>query len=240
MGGEHDRLTAAEAASVTWLVDRGRRRRGNSGERRARGWAPAPRNRLRPHLTPRRPSAPAPEPDRRHLDEFRSWLGGPTPPLPGARQIAALPRRRGSRAKSCSLQICRHRRTSPANSRSPGEAWELTERMLAAIGFDAEQAYSRLLSCFHSPGTRLSGAELEACAEIARRHVALAKPNGCSCSVIARARFARQAADRRARPRSQNRRGAHGSNLPPAAPAQRPSNKALAWRDLLLLMEEEV
>ena len=50
------------------------------------------------------------------------------------------------------------------------------ERMLAAIGFDSDRAYVAGLTCFHSPGTRLSGDDLEACATLARRHVALAKP----------------------------------------------------------------
>ena len=37
-----------------------------------------------------------------------------------------------------------------------GEAWELAERMLAAIGIAADEAYSASLSCFHSPGARMT------------------------------------------------------------------------------------
>ena len=57
-----------------------------------------------------------------------------------------------------------------------GESWELARGMLAAIKVPIEQAYSASLSCFHRPGARMSGGDREACAEIARRHIALAKP----------------------------------------------------------------
>ena len=46
---------------------------------------------------------------------------------------------------------------------------DVTVRMLAAIGIDADEAYSASLSCFHSPGARMSPTEREACADIARR-----------------------------------------------------------------------
>ena len=57
-----------------------------------------------------------------------------------------------------------------------GEAWELTQRMLAAINIAAERAYIASLSCVHAPGARMSPAEREACVEIARRHIELARP----------------------------------------------------------------
>ena len=50
------------------------------------------------------------------------------------------------------------------------------ERMLKAIGFSADQAYSASISCIHAPGARLGEQERIACAEIARKHVALARP----------------------------------------------------------------
>jgi len=57
-----------------------------------------------------------------------------------------------------------------------GDSWELAKRMLAAIRIPVEQAYSASLSCFHAPGSKMSPADREACAEIARRHIRLAKP----------------------------------------------------------------
>src|SRR6185369_7597797 len=57
-----------------------------------------------------------------------------------------------------------------------GEAWELTKRMLGAIGISPDEAYSASLTCFQTPGARLSPQDREACAEIARQHIRLARP----------------------------------------------------------------
>ncbi len=122
-----------------------------------------------------------------------------------------------------------------------GQAWELTERMLAAIGFDAEQAYVASLSCFHSPGTRLSGKDLDACAAIARRHVALAKPKRLLLlgDTASRALLGKPLTT--ARGHVHKIEGVRAvATFHPRFLLDRPSNKALAWRDLLLLMEEEV
>ncbi len=122
-----------------------------------------------------------------------------------------------------------------------GEAWELTERMLAAIGFNAEQAYVASLSCFHSPGTRLSGADLDACAAIARRHVALAKPKRLLLLGDATSRALLGKPLTAARGHVHKIEGVRTvATFHPRFLLDRPSNKALAWRDLLLLMEEEV
>ncbi|HEU4498916.1 MAG TPA: uracil-DNA glycosylase family protein, partial [Sphingomicrobium sp.] len=56
-----------------------------------------------------------------------------------------------------------------------GDAWALTERMLAAIGIVPGDAYVASLSPFHAPGARFNG-ELEACGSLARDHIRLAKP----------------------------------------------------------------
>jgi DNA polymerase len=121
-----------------------------------------------------------------------------------------------------------------------GESWQLAQRMLAAIGIQADEAYSASLSCFHTPGARMSPADREACAEIARRHIALAKPkrllllgDGPSQALLGK-------------PLPQARGHVHKvegvrtvATFHPRHLINRPLDKPLAWKDLLLLMEEE-
>jgi uracil-DNA glycosylase family 4 len=121
-----------------------------------------------------------------------------------------------------------------------GDAWELTKRMLAAIGMSSDEAYFASLSCAYAPGARLAGKELEVCADIARRHIALVKPkrlillgDGPSRALLGK-------------PVAQARGHIHKiegvrtvSTFHPRLLMKQASNKALAWRDLLLLMEED-
>lgn len=121
-----------------------------------------------------------------------------------------------------------------------GDSWELAKRMLAAIRIPVEQAYSASLSCFHAPGSKMSPADREACAEIARRHIRLVKPkrlllfgDGPSQALLGK-------------PLPQARGHVHKiegvrtvATFHPRALINQPSNKSLAWKDLLLLMEDE-
>jgi uracil-DNA glycosylase len=121
-----------------------------------------------------------------------------------------------------------------------GESWELAQRMLSAIGIPADQAYSASLSCFHAPGTRMSPTDREACAAIARRHIHLVKPrrlllfgDGPAQALLGK-------------PLPQARGHVHKvegvrtvATFHPRQLINQPSNKALAWKDLLLLMEDE-
>jgi DNA polymerase len=121
-----------------------------------------------------------------------------------------------------------------------GEAWELAKRMLAAIKIPAEDAYAATLNCIHAPGGKLSPADREACAEIARKHIKLAKPKrllllgeGPSQALLGK-------------PLPQARGHVHKVEgvravvtFHPRQLINQPSNKALAWKDLLLLMEDE-
>jgi uracil-DNA glycosylase family 4 len=121
-----------------------------------------------------------------------------------------------------------------------GESWTLAKRMLAAIKIPAEQAYNASLSCLHVPGARMSPADREACAEIARTHIRLAKPkrllllgDGPSQALLGK-------------PLPQARGHAHKiegvrtvATFHPRQLINQPSNKSLAWKDLLLLMEDE-
>lgn len=121
-----------------------------------------------------------------------------------------------------------------------GEAWLLATRMLAAIGVDVGAAYSASLSCFHAPGGRMSEQDRAECAAIARKHVALVRPRRLvllgdgPCRALL------------GQPLAQARGHVHKvegvrtiATFHPRWLLQRPSDKAKAWADLLLLMEDE-
>jgi DNA polymerase len=120
-----------------------------------------------------------------------------------------------------------------------GQAWQLAQRMLAAIGLTSEDAYSASLSCFHSPGTRMSDKDRAACADIARDHVRLATPkrilllgDGPSMALLGKRLV-------EARGHVHKIEGVRTvATFHPRHLIKRPLDKALAWRDLLLLMED--
>lgn len=121
-----------------------------------------------------------------------------------------------------------------------GEAWELAARMLAAIRIPVEEAYSASLSCLNVPGTKMSAADREACAEIARTHIRLARPKRLLLlgDGPAQALFGKPLAQ--ARGHVQKIEGVRTVvTFHPRQLINQPSNKALAWKDLLLLMEDE-
>ncbi len=154
MGGEHDRLTAAEAASVIgWWIEAGV---DVAIQEQPRAWlgATAAVTSVEPH------TFAAPEPTQElpaSLEAFRHWLGEtPSIPLAKANARRALPI--GIEAAEVMLLADMPTPEDVAEGQPiAGPAWELTQRMLAAIGFDSDQAYVAGLTCFHSPGTRLSG-----------------------------------------------------------------------------------
>lgn len=119
-----------------------------------------------------------------------------------------------------------------------GEAWALARNMLAAIGLKPDEAYVSSLTCFHTPGARFNG-DLEACAAIARDHVRLAKPERLLLLGDAPARALLGEPLAKARGRVHRIEGIRTvATFHPRWLLQRPSDKALAWRDLLLLMSE--
>ena len=119
-----------------------------------------------------------------------------------------------------------------------GISWEIAKRMLGAIGLAPDDAYSASLSCFHVPGARMSPADRETCAEIARNHIRLARPrrllllgDGPAQALIGK-------------PLPQARGHVHKIEgvrtvvtFHPRQLINQPSSKSLAWKDLLLLME---
>ena len=121
-----------------------------------------------------------------------------------------------------------------------GDAWTLTQRMLAAIGIKPDDAYVAPLSCFYAPGQRLRDSDLAECADLARRHIALAKPKRLLLFGDAPARALL------GKPLASARGHLHKIDGVPTVVTfhprhllKRASDKALAWKDLLLLMEEQ-
>lgn len=238
MGGEHDRLTAAEAASVLgWWIEAGV---DVAIQESPRAWLGASVAAPVPDATPESNATPSRELPG-SFEAFRNWLGeAPALPLAQGNSRRVLPR--GIEAAEVMLLADMPTPEDVASGQPiAGQAWDLTERMLAAIGFDSDQAYVASLSCFHSPGTRLSGKDLDACAHIARRHVALAKPKRLLLLGDATCRALLGKPLTAARGHVHKIEGVRAvATFHPRFLLDRPSNKALAWRDLLLLMEEEV
>jgi uracil-DNA glycosylase family 4 len=238
MGGEHDRLTAAEATSVLgWWIEAGV---DVAIQEQPRAWLGATAGAPSPEVH----TIAAPETTQElpvSLDAFRVWLGE-TPSLPLAQGTARRVLPRGAEAAEVMLLADMPTPEDVAEGQPiAGPAWELTERMLAAIGLSTEQAYVASLSCFHSPGTRLSGKDLDACAAIARRHVSLAKPKRLLLLGDTPCRALLGKPLTAARGHVHKVEGVRAvATFHPRFLLDRPSNKALAWRDLLLLMEEEV
>jgi DNA polymerase len=121
-----------------------------------------------------------------------------------------------------------------------GDAWGLAVKMLAAIGIDASSAYLGNLACFHSPGVKVDAAEFDRCAALARDHVRLARPKRLILLGDAAARALTGQPLQAARGRIHRVEGVRTiATFHPRWLLQRPSDKALAWKDLLLLMSEE-
>ena len=188
-------------------------------------------------------SAPAPAPESSatlpgDLSAFRNWLAN-EPGLPldraGARRV--LPHG----AEGAEIMLLSDPPGIDDGDRPiGGEAWALALKMLTSIGLRAEDAYSASLACFAAPGAKLTPSEIESCAEIARRHVALARPKRLLLFGEGPTRALLGEALPRARGRVHKVEGVRTiATFPPRMLLKRPGDKGLAWRDLLLLMDEE-
>lgn len=172
------------------------------------------------------------------LATFQNWLASaPGLPMdrPGAIRVASY----GPEAAKVMLLSDLPAREDAAEGRPiGGEAWVLTNKMLAAIGIEPDGAYVASLSPFHAPGARFNG-DLDACAAIARDHVRLARPERLILFGDAPAKALIGEPLARARGRVHRVEGVRTiATFHPRWLLQRPSDKALAWRDLLLLMSE--
>lgn len=238
MGGDEASLGFAEARSaLAWWLEAGV---DVAVQEEPRDW-------LKPPAPPRAtPAAEAVQPNvikptQETLVELRDWLASSVQlPLggPGAKRV--LPH---GPEDAAIMLLTDSPALEDAAAGQPigGEAWALAEKMLAAIGIPADQAYSASLSCFHSPGTRMSPADREACAEIARKHIALVKPKRLLLLGDGPAQALLGKPLPLARGHLHKIEGVRAVvTFHPRQLVNQPSNKSLAWKDLLLLMEDEL
>lgn len=184
--------------------------------------------------------APAERPAHESLDQFRLWLEQSDElPLSGTSPRRVLPR--GSvNAPVMLLAEMPNAPDAAAGEPLSGECWQLAVAMLAAIGISGDDAYCASLSCFHAPGAKLRGAELEACADIAREHIRLAKPQRLLLlgDAPAQALLGKNLID--ARGHAHKVEGVRAvATFHPRHLIHRTLDKARAWEDLLLLMEDD-
>ena len=177
-------------------------------------------------------------PDPQSLEALKDWLatGADIPQAKGAGR-RALPH--GPEDAEVML-LCEAPGGDDNERPLGGDSWQLAERMLAAIGFTPDQAYSASLSCVHVPGKKMSAAERDLCADIARRHIRLARPKRLlllgdgPCQALLGKPLAN------ARGQIHKIEGVRAvATVHPRHLIHRPLDKSLAWRDLLLLMEDE-
>ena len=202
-------------------------------------------------------------------DEARDWLSA-APPKPVAKEAplppetpSDLPAFRQFLATSAGLPLERHgaARVLPSGEAGAplmlladlpgpaeaaegrplaGDAWLLAEKMLRAIGIAPEAAYVAPLACFHAHGARLTSAELERCAALARDHVRLVAPERLLLFGDSSARALLGQPLARARGKVHRIEGVRAvATFHPRWLLQRPADKALAWKDLQLLIGEE-
>lgn len=229
MGGSGIAISTREAASaLRWWLDAGV---DVAIQENARNWferAPTPPT--------DEPNAPSQLPDT--LAAFHEWLStSHDAPLASAGSKTVLPQ--GSEDAEVMILSEPPGRDELASGRPVGgAAAELLERMLGTIGM-AGSAYSANLACFHSPGTRLSSEQMEKCTSAARRHIALARPKRLLLLGDAPARALLGKPLLEARGHVHKIEGLRTiATFHPRQLLKRPSDKALAWKDLLLLVEE--
>lgn len=237
VGGDLDLIGAAEARSaLAWWLQAGV---DVAVQEEPRNWLkPAPQPTSRSHTAPV-PEAP-PEPLPESLASLREWLSTSLRvPMarPGARRV--LPHG-GEQAAVMLVSEAPAAEDLAAGRPIGGDAWLLAERMLKAIGLTADEAYSASLSCVHAPGARLDEQARRACGDIARHHVRLAKPQRLlllgdgPCVALLGKRLTE------ARGHVHKVEGVRTvATFHPRHLINRPLDKSLAWKDLLLLMEEE-
>ena len=237
MTGEMDRMSAVQA--LGWWLD--------SGVDVAIGEDPRDWRRPPSSAEHAPSSAPAATPEARRatarpadLAAFRAWLASETGlPLdrPGARRV--LPH--GSEAAPLMVLADFPSPQECAEGRPlAGESWVLAQRMLAAIGIAPDSAFLATLACFQAPGARFDHGDIERCASIARDHVGLARPERLLLFGDAPARALTGHPLAKARGKVHRVEGVRTvATFHPRWLLQRPADKALAWKDLLLLMSEE-
>ena len=230
--GEATREAANAAALLAWWIESGVDVAVSEAPRDWRRAATAPKAKPAP-------AAPMREPPG-DLAAFQAWLSEASD-LPlghdGARRVLPMG---GTDAPVMLLADLPTQREASESRPIGGDAWTLTVRMLEAIGIDARTAYLANLACFHAPGARIDAADLKRCATIAADHVRLARPKRLLLLGDAPARAMTGQALAAARGRVHRIEGVRAvATFHPRWLLQRPSDKALAWKDLQLLMSDE-
>ena len=233
MGGEADPIGVAEArGALGWWLEAGV---DVAIQEDPRDWL-----KQRTASAPPAPVANIAEPSHETLSQLQGWLASSTQlPLASATARRILPHG-PEKADVMLLSDAPALEDFAAGQPIGGDSWILAGRMLAAIGMSIDAAYSASLSCFHSPGARMGDKEREACAEIARRHIRLVEPKRLilfgdgPCLALLGKRLVE------ARGHVHKVKGVRAvATFHPRHLIKRPLDKSLAWRDLLLLMEDE-
>ena len=235
MGGDYESIGTAEARSaLAWWLESGV---DIAVQEEARDWLKPPAPRAAPAAAP---VANVAQPSHDTLAELQQWLASSAQlPLASTTARRILPHG-PEQAAVMLLSDSPALEDFAASQPIGGEAWQLATRMLAAIGMSADDAYSASLSCFHTPGARMSEADRQACAELARRHIALVQPKRLilfgdgPCLGLLGKRLVE------ARGHVHKVEGVRTvATFRPRHLIKRPLDKSLAWRDLLLLMEDD-
>ena len=236
VGGELDTIGFAEARSaLAWWLEAGV----------DAAVQEEPRNWVKPALKPVPEAKPAEtanvtRPSHETLAELQEWLAT-SAQLPLASTTAKRILPHGPEHAAVMVLSDAPTLEDYASGRPiGGDAWALTQRMLAAIAINADEAYCASLSPIHAPGTRLTGRDLDDYADIARGHVRLAKPkrlllfgDGPSQALLGKRLV-------EARGHIHKVEGVRTvATFHPRQLIKRPLDKRLAWQDLLLLMEDE-
>jgi DNA polymerase len=236
MGGSGPQIDGAEAMSaLEWWLE--------SGvdvlvDERPRNWLEE--KQTPSHQSESEPGSASPDeagvPDS--LPLFREWLASASTGAKG-KSKPVLPQGEEG-AEVMLIAEAPGREEAVAGTPIAGEAATLMERMLAAIGWNRSQAYFANLSCFYAPGAKPAAKDLQECAEAARTHIALAKPKRLLLlgDAPARALLGKSLAE--ARGHLHRVEGIRTIvTFHPRFLLDRPSDKARAWKDLLLLMDDD-
>jgi uracil-DNA glycosylase family 4 len=237
VGGESGDIGLLEARkALAWWLDAGV---DVAVQEEPRNWLKPPPPRQQPSTAPVAP-ANLVRPSHETLAELQQWLASSVHlPLSGSSSKRVLPHGPED-APVMFLADAPALEDAAAGQPIGGDSWILAQRMLAAIGISSEEAYSASLSCIHAPGSRMSEADRQECADIARQQIRLARPRRLllfgdgPCLALLGKRLIE------ARGHVHKIEGVRTvATFHPRHLINRPLDKALAWRDLLLLMEDE-
>jgi len=235
-----DTLSAAAASALSWWSDAGVDTLVDE----------APRDWLRPQPKPapatEAGNAPVQEPESEfpaQLELFRAWLAA-SDTLAFA--SPAAPRVCPAGDPASGLMILSDMPTGEdcaAGTLISGEPGRLFERMLAAIGRDRETVYLAALSCIRSPSGQFATDSAKSCANLARHHIGLAAPKavllfGDACAKALLGLPVAQARGRWHEIATHSGPVKALATIHPRQLLEAPRQKALAWADLQMLIEE--